>query len=181
MSTNTMDKEIEKELKKLYKKWPEMKRFLATIGCFTVDAEDIFQEALVVFARKREDASFVLTVEPFYYVKSTCKLLWYNQARKQNKFPTVELSNEEIAMDDSWFQKEMKLRTIENALKDLGKQCQEILELFYGLGWNMVDIAKKIGLRNDKVVKTQKYRCLQKAKELTEAQENRSEEINYSL
>ena len=181
MSTNTMDKEIEKELKKLYKKWPEMKRFLATIGCFTVDAEDIFQEALVVFARKREDTSFVLTVEPFYYVKSTCKLLWYNQARKQNKCPTVELSNKEIAMDDSWFQKEMKLRTIENALKDLGKQCQEILELFYGLGWNMVDIAKKIGLRNDKVVKTQKYRCLQKAKELTEAQENRSEEINYSL
>jgi RNA polymerase sigma factor (sigma-70 family) len=176
-----MDKEIEKELKKLYKKWPEMKRFLATIGCFTLDAEDIFQEALVVFARKQEDPSFVLTVEPFYYVKSTCKLLWYNEARKQSKFPTVELSNEEIAMDDAWFQKEMKLRTIESALKNLGKQCQEILELFYGLGWNMVDIAKKIGLRNDKVVKTQKYRCLQKAKELTEAQENRSEEINYSL
>jgi DNA-directed RNA polymerase specialized sigma24 family protein len=107
--------------------------------------------------------------------------LWYNEARKQSKFPTVELSNEEIAMDDAWFQKEMKLRTIESALKNLGKQCQEILELFYGLGWNMVDIAKKIGLRNDKVVKTQKYRCLQKAKELTEAQENRSEEINYSL
>jgi hypothetical protein len=41
------------------------------------------------------------------------------------------------------------------------------LHLFYGLGLNMLDIAKKIGLRNEKVVKAQKYRCIQKAKEET--------------
>ncbi len=175
-----IDKEVEQELKALYKKWPEMKRFLATAGCHTVDAEDIFQEALLIYTRKKEDTSFVLTVEPFYYVKNTCKLLWYNEARRQKKLPKTELTNEEMELDDSWFQKEMKIRNIEKALDKLGKQCQEILQLFYGLGWNMVDIASKIGLRNDKVAKAQKYRCLQKAKELTEEQDS-SDEIDHSL
>ncbi len=180
MSTNLNDKEVEQELKALYKKWPEMRRFLATVGCLSVDAEDIFQEALLIYSRKKEDPLFILTVEPFYYVKNTCKLLWYNEARKQKKLPKTELTNEEIELDDSWFQKEMKIRNIEKALGQLGKQCQEILQLFYGLGWNMVDIANKIGLRNDKVAKAQKYRCLQKAKELTEEQ-TFSEEIDHSL
>ena len=180
MSTKMIDKEVELELKALYKKWPEMRRFLATVGCSTVDAEDIFQEALLIYSRKKEDDSFVLTVEPFYYVKNTCKLLWYNEARKLKKLPKAELTNEEMELDDSWFQKEMKIRNIERALEKLGKQCQEILQLFYGLSWNMVDIANKIGLRNDKVAKAQKYRCLQKAKELTVEQDS-SDEIDHSL
>ena len=180
MSTKMIDKEAEQELKALYKKWPEMKRFLATVGCHTVDAEDIFQEALLIYSRKKEDVSFVLTVEPFYFVKNTCKLLWYNEGRKQKKIPKTELTNEEMELDDSWFQKELKIRNIEKALEKIGKQCQEILQLFYGLGWNMVDIANKIGLRNDKVAKALKYRCLQKAKELTVEQES-NEEIDRSF
>ena len=35
----------------------------------------------------------------------------------------------------------------------------------------MADIAVKIGLRSDKVAKAQKYRCLQKAKELVQGPE----------
>lgn len=181
MSTNLKDKGLEAELKMLYKKWPDFKRFLKTFGCDSIDAEDIFQEALLIYIRKKEDESFILKVEPFHYVKSTCKLLWYNEARKQNKLPKTELTTEESELDDDWFQKEMKLRKIEFALTQLGKQCQEILQLFYGLSWKMIDIAKKVGLRNEKVAKAQKYRCLQKAKEFTELELNRSEETNYSL
>lgn len=181
MSTKIIDKYLETELKALYKKWPEIKRFLGTLGCSTIDAEDIFQEALVIYSRKKGSENFQLTVEPFHYVKSTCKLLWYNEARKQNKLPKTELGKEEIEMESTWFQKEMKLKTIEEAINQLGKQCQEILMLFYGLSWNMVKIAEKVGLRNVKVAKAQKYRCLQKAKELAEQEFKRSEEMNNSL
>lgn len=60
----------------------------------------------------------------------------------------------------------MASKRIEDALLQIGKQCQQILQLFYGLGLNMVDIAKKVGLRNDKVAKAQKYRCINKVKEI---------------
>lgn len=161
-------KENEKELQQLYKKLPEVKRFLHTFGCRSLDSEDIFQEALLIYTRKKQEATFTLSVEPIHYVKNICKLLWYNQARKTGKQNSVELSDDLLVIESStWFQKEMALQVVEQTLAKLGKQCQEILQLVYGLGWNMVEVAKKVGLRNDKVAKAQKYRCIQKAKELT--------------
>jgi len=160
--------DLNKHLKELYKKWPEIRRFLKTLGCDAVAAEDIFQEALLIYSRRIQSPDFVLTVEPVYYVRNTCKLLWYNQARKEQKYGEVALEKDVAAVDDEWFAKEMKLRRVEQAMEQLGEQCRELLQLFYGLGWSMVDIAKKIGLRNDKVAKAQKYRCLQKTKELVE-------------
>lgn len=164
--------EIQSELKLLYRKWPEIKRYLKSFGCKSSDAEDLFQEALLIYCRKKEDPSFVLTTDAFFYVRNTCKLLWYNQARKAGNNPTFELEKDVEEMEDDWFQKEMKLRTIEISMQKLGKQCRDILQLFYGFGWNMTEIAKKVGLRNDKVAKAQKYRCLQKAKDFALSQEN---------
>jgi RNA polymerase sigma factor (sigma-70 family) len=156
----------EQELKAIYRRWPDARRYLKTLGCTGTDAEDIFQEALVIYIRKQEQPDFGLTVEPYYYVRNTCKLLWYNQARKQGRQQTFSLETDVAQLEDDWFGKEQRIRTVENTLAKLGPQCQELLQLFYGLGWNMTDIAQKIGLRNDKVAKVQKYRCLQKAKDL---------------
>jgi len=157
---------IELELRKLYKKFPDIKRFLISLGCPSMETEDIFQEGLLIFSRKSQEPQFELTVEPIFYVRNICKLLWYNQSRKNSKTSLVEINVEILAIDQSdWFQEELKLSGVEKALTQLGKQCQELLHLFYGVGMNMVEIAKKIGLRNDKVVKSQKYRCIQKAKQ----------------
>jgi hypothetical protein len=71
----------EVNLKNLYRKWPIVRRELRLLGCQGSAAEDIFQEALLILCRKLEDSNFVLDVEAIHYVKSTCKFLWYNQAR----------------------------------------------------------------------------------------------------
>lgn len=170
-------KDIQHELKQLYRKWTDIRKFLKTLGCDSLSAEDIFQEALLIYVRKRESSDFELTVEPFFYVRNTCKLLWYNQARKEQKTGTTELQIELPVPEEQWMEKELKIREVESTLSKLGEQCQELLQLFYGLGWNMADIAKKIGLRNDKVAKAQKYRCLQKAKELITENELQVEPI----
>lgn len=164
MNQSIQLKQQEKELKVLYKKWPEIRKFLSTLGCTKDVAEDLFQEALIIFCRKKQSPEFVLDVEPFFYVRNTCKLLWYNESRKRNKQATYELTQDVADLKDDWFEREMKFKTMEGALERLGKKCREILHLFYGLGWSMSDIAYKIGLRNDKVVKAQKYRCIQDAK-----------------
>ena len=161
----------EQELRQLYRKLPDIKRYLSVLGCGKDEAEDLFQEALVIYIRKKEQPGFELNVEPFFYVRNTCKLLWYNRARKQGRNPSFSLETDVAAQDDEWFEKEQRLRSIELALAKLGEQCRELLQLFYGLEWNMSDIAQKIGLRNDKVAKAQKYRCLQKAKELAHTSE----------
>lgn len=157
--------ELHKELKQLYRKWPEIKRFMRTLGCEELLAEDIFQEALLIYSRKRSESDFVLTVPPFFYVKNTCKLLYYNHARKKENKLTDKLDGDLTQPEETWLEKETKLIQVEKAVQQLGEQCREILHLFYNLGWNLMDIAQKIGLRNEKVAKVQKYRCIQKAKE----------------
>lgn len=164
MNQSIQRKQQEKELKTLYKKWPEIRKFLSSLGCTKDVAEDLFQEALIIYCRKRQTPDFVLDVEPFFYVRNTCKLLWYNESRKKSKEATFSMTQDVADINDDWFEQEMKFKTIESALEKLGKKCREILHLFYGLGWSMSDIAYKIGLRNDKVVKAQKYRCIQDAK-----------------
>ncbi|MBL1281560.1 MAG: sigma-70 family RNA polymerase sigma factor [Fluviicola sp.] len=165
MQKEKEQKVTSQELKKLYKNWPDIRKFLKSKGCGATEAEDIFQEALLIYVRKMEDAEFELTTEPFHYVKNTCKFLWYNQARKKGRSSSEELPEIESFENDDWLQKELKFQLIEKAMTKIGKQCQQILQLFYGKGWNMTAIAKKVGLRNDKVAKAQKYRCINKVKE----------------
>lgn len=165
-------KELEKELKLLYKKLPEIQNYMKSLGCDKHAAEDIFQEALLIYMRKRQLPEFVLTVPAFFYVRNTCKLLWYNEARKKQNAQTVEFDSDFEAEENDWIEKEMRLKEVENVLAQLGKKCQELLQLFYAQQLSLQVIAVKIGLRNDHVVKAQKYRCLQRAKELLHTNPN---------
>ncbi|MDF3028050.1 MAG: polymerase sigma factor, sigma-70 family [Fluviicola sp.] len=160
--------EIKKELGVLYKHFPEVKRLLRTFGCDGVTAEDLFQEALIIYLRKKNDPDFDFQLAPIHFIKQTCKLLWYNSARKEQKHGATDLKLDVEEVPDSWMEKELQYKQLETALTKIGKQCKELLHLFYGLGWNMVDIANKLGMRNDKVAKAQKYRCIQKAKDLVQ-------------
>lgn len=160
---------IEKELRSLYKKLPEMKKFLRSLGCPKEKSEDIFQEALLVYVRKVEEG-IELSVEPFFYVRNTCKFLWYNQSRKESKNQEVEIGEAVSAEESSWLEKENLFKQMEEVVNQLDEACRNILQFFYGLSMSMDDIAKKVGLRSGKVVKVQKHRCLKKAKELAMAQ-----------
>lgn len=158
-------KEIKKELNGLYKHFPEVKRLLRSFGCDADTAEDLFQEALIIYLRKKNTPDFQFELAPVHFIKQTCKLLYFNEARKEQKqIIDVDLTEQ----DNQWMEKEMQFKQLESALSKIGEKCKDLLHLFYGLGWNMVDIAKKLDFRSDKVAKAQKYRCIQKAKELVQ-------------
>ena len=179
--TETQKVALQKDetLKTLYRKLPDIKRYLATLGCATSDAEDIFQEALLIFSRKLDEPNFELTVVPFHYVKNTCKFIWYNASRKKAKMRTEEITDTPDFEDEQWIEKELKLRRIETAITQIGQKCQQLLKLFYGKGISMSEIAKKLGMRNDKVAKAQKYRCIHKVKEVLESTETSQDDYSF--
>lgn len=177
-----MKNDLKTELNQLYRKWPVVRNYLKDSGCRGAVAEDIFQEALLIYVRKKEEPDFILTTDPVIYVRQVCKFLWYNQVRKDTKFKSAELAEAIPEMpDNSWLQKELLFGRMEKAISVLGKQCQQLLQEFYGLGRSMAEIAASIGMKNERVAKVQKYRCLQKAKELVLAGEEIVEPEIYSL
>lgn len=167
---NTYDHTSQKrEIKQLYKHFPMVRNLLSSLGCDKETAEDLFQEALIIYINRKKDTAFKFELEPIHFVKQTSKLLWYNEARKRQKQVDTIIPSEEL--EEDWFQKEMLHQQLEKAISKLGDQCKELLQLFYGFGNSMAEIAEKLHFRNEQVAKSQKYRCLQKAKDLVKEQE----------
>ncbi len=154
---------------KLYKNYPSVEKLIRSKGGTKEDAKDIFQEALLVFYEKVNTSDFKLTSTISTYLYSVCRFLWKDQMNKR-KINTTTLENENFSSDMEsemllYWEKEDKFKQIEDALNQLGKKCLKILTLFYYEKVRMKIIAQQLGITSEKAAKTQKYKCLEQAKE----------------
>lgn len=154
---------------RLYKNYPSVEKLIRSKGGTKEDAKDIFQEALLVFYEKISTSDFKLTSTISTYLYSVCRFLWKDQMNKK-KINTTTLENENFSSDVEnelllYLEKENKFKQIENALSQLGEKCLKILTLFYYKKVRMKIIAQQLGLTSEKAAKTQKYKCLEQAKE----------------
>jgi RNA polymerase sigma factor (sigma-70 family) len=134
------------------------------------DAEDIIQEAIIVYMELTHRPDFKLAAKPGTILFSIGRNLWLYQLRKEKRMIRTGLQEmEEIQGIDEWEamqEKEDKLRMMEHVLKDMGAKCLQLLDMFYFLKLDMTEIAVKLGFRNDKVAKAMKYKCLEQARQM---------------
>lgn len=131
------------------------------------DAEDVFQEAMVVLHRNFLRKDFHLSVKIKTYLYSVCRNIWYNELkkRKNNDFDFDDFENYIFVPDAERYSfKEEIIGKMEAAMKTLGDKCQQILTLFYYKKQSMADIAASLEYTNADNVKNQKYKCLQQLK-----------------
>lgn len=161
-------------LTRLYQYLPKVEQLIVSNGGSKIDAQDVFQEALIVLIKKAAQPDFTLTASVDTYLYSVCKFIWNNELRKRGKSRESELPSE---IDDTaeqelgaYLEKESRIKQVEMVLRALGKRCQQVLVLFYYKAMSMVDIAKQMGLSSENSAKTQKYKCLEQAKLKLKAQ-----------
>lgn len=157
-------------MKGLYVYFPVVKKFILKNSGTRQEAEDIFQEGLVIFCRKLEKAGFILSSSINTYLYGVCRLLWMDELKKKNRQLRADASlladekgNQGIY--DTDIEDDKPARQAQAALMKLGQKCRELLELFYFKKTSMKDIARTLGFSSEKVAKNQKYRCIEKAKE----------------
>ena len=153
---------------KLYKNYSQVEKMIVSKGGSKEDAKDIFQEALIVFYEKVNRTDFELTSTISTYLYSVCRFLWKDQLIKRKGKETEDLSFEFSSEEETEFQaavdREEKYKQLESVITQIGEKCLELLKLFYYQGFKMAEIAKKVGLKSEKIAKNQKYKCLEKAK-----------------
>lgn len=163
------DKQIKKASEKLYVYFPVVKKLVLKNNGSKEDAEDIYQEALLIFIRKANDADFKLTSSLNTYLYSVCRFLWNDELKKRNKKPvSIEDYKMEVLQNDDIAEtvaNEAQNKLAEKAFKMIGEKCQQLLQLFYFEKLSMKTIAEKLGFSTEKVAKNQKYRCIEKTKE----------------
>ncbi|KOH46991.1 RNA polymerase sigma factor [Sunxiuqinia dokdonensis] len=128
------------------------------------DSNDIFQEAIIIIYRKLKANDLVLDCEFETYIYSVCRFLWLKQLEKRKnekeKIQDNHEFNEEIY--DRSFEETAdlneKYKLYQKHFKNLGKDCQKILQLFFDKV-PLKQIAQVMGYQSEKYAKKRKYKC----------------------
>jgi RNA polymerase sigma factor (sigma-70 family) len=130
------------------------------------DAEDIFQNAVIVIYKGLRNNSLTLSVQFKTYLLSLCYKMWLRHYKRENiiSFENLaEIIKTEDFIDDNEFIEE-STEQVESAnlfqkhFSKLDKQCQILLRMYY-YKVPMEEIIKYFGLKNSNQVKKKKYRC----------------------
>jgi RNA polymerase sigma factor (sigma-70 family) len=153
----------DRALLKLYKFYPKIEHFLITHGASKEEALDVYQDALYMLCKKVKEGNFTLTAQLSTYLYSVCKFMWKDALVKKNKTVRFEFDAHDESVD-YLDEEEDKISSAEKALESLGEKCWEILKAFYHEGLSMAKIAVNFGFSSEKSAKSQKFKCLEKAK-----------------
>ncbi|MEM5539317.1 MULTISPECIES: RNA polymerase sigma factor [unclassified Olleya] len=155
----------DKAFKQLYSLYPRIEKLVLSKGGKQSDAQDVFQEALIILNRNLEQSDFKLTASFYTYLYSVSRFVWKDM---QSKFTTQELhdlKDNEVSIFQHVLE-EKKYRFAENAFRELGERCQQLLQLFYLKRIPFKEIAVTMQFKSEKIAKNQKYKCLKKAKDI---------------
>ena len=146
----------EKVLEFLYQKhYRMMLNMILKNNGTEVEAQDIYQEALVAFWQKAISGKLVLTSKISTYLYSICQNLWRKELDRKGR-----LSNEEKdGQDFQTYEETENYKIVVSCIEELGDTCKKILTYYYFEGLSMSDIAEKMSFANTDTAKTKKYKC----------------------
>jgi RNA polymerase sigma factor (sigma-70 family) len=129
------------------------------------DANDIFQEAIIIIFRKLKVNELALddcTFETFLY--SICRFLWLKQLDKRKiekeKIKDNHVYNEDLYDDGLERVADLneRYRLYQKHFINLGKDCQKILQLYFDKV-PLKNIAQIMGFKSEKYAKKRKFKC----------------------
>lgn len=161
------------EINEIYRKnFPFIKSFIKQNNGTLEDAQDIFQEAVLIAWYNYRIGKFDQskgTIDA--YVCTIAKNKWIDQLRKNKKYKVQNFQNfveREEKNKHDYEEKEQKIAKLLFTFHQIGDKCKEILEAYYYQKQKLETIAEKFGTNAD-VIKTQKSRCLEKIKQMINA------------
>jgi RNA polymerase sigma factor (sigma-70 family) len=153
----------------VYKEYYPTIKFLITTNSGTdTDAEDVFQDALVVLYRKIARENLVLTSSFKTFLYSICRNLWLQRLDRRvfrNEFLELEDLGElqDISYSEQPEDDQEKYRLFQQHFFKLGDDCQKVLKLFMNKT-SLREIADIMGFKTEKYAKTRKFMCKEKLK-----------------
>ncbi|MEB2774333.1 hypothetical protein SYJ56_03395 [Algoriphagus sp. D3-2-R+10] len=143
--------------------FPDLASFVSRRGGSLEDAQDIFQDSLIIYYEQlvtglevRRDGGYLFGI---------ARHLWYRRFRdpfyKMEKSSTEELE-EVVEFEMSADQEKSQVWVF---LKSAGQKCMDLLKSFYYDQLSMDELAVKFGYRTTRSATVQKYKCLEKVRD----------------
>ncbi len=157
----------------VYKEFfPAIRYFIKNNAGLEEDAEDVFQEALLVILVKIKDDNFELTSSFITFMYSISKNIWFQRLKrkrmtlKNQDELTHYLDTPDIGIEVH-LEYEEKYQSFIRQFEHLSEDCQKILRLFL-TDISTKEIAENMGYKSEFYAKTKKYLCKEALKKLVE-------------
>jgi RNA polymerase sigma factor (sigma-70 family) len=161
-------------LAKLYQSFPMIRQLIRNNGGNDADAQDVFQEALLVLYKNVQAPEFSLTCAPSTYLYSVSRYLWKDIQKKRNREVVLDQDVRHDACIEQDMeqhqQQQQKSAQLSAVFQQLGEKCQTILKAYYYQKLSMKEIAAALNYGSVNSAKTQKYKCIERAKKIATRQ-----------
>ena len=153
----------------LYRRaFPPVAKLVARYGGSLEDAKDVFHDALLTWMELPESRRTEVKNATAYLV-IVARNDWFRRMEKMEKEREAALIPDEAEITVS-----ADLYTL---LAGAGKKCMHLLQAFYYERRPAADIARSLGLSGAHSASAQKYKCLEKLRNLVKSQNRRKEDF----
>jgi RNA polymerase sigma factor (sigma-70 family) len=173
-------------INQIYKQsYSQVKFFVTSNNGTVMDAEDVFQDAIVLIYKNIAKPDFQLTCSFSTYLYSICRHLWLQKLNKHNvSYEIIENIQGQDPWEDAENFREMmteseKYKLFQKHFNRLKKDEQKVLSLYISKT-PAKEIARIMGFKSDKYAKFRKYLCKEKLKNMITGDEEFQFVCNYS-
>lgn len=142
--------------------FPVIRRLITGNSGCEADAEDVFQDALVIIFRKLEMENLVLECSLGTYFYAICRNLWFQKLRALKPLTGLNAEHDieeyEPFFDEEMVREMLKYSILQRQLLRLSEDCRRILEMFYSKV-PLAEIAVELGLSSVEYAKFRKFQC----------------------
>jgi len=143
--------------------FPKVARYVAARKGTLDDAQDIFQDALVIWHEQCSEKGFVPRLSAEAYVIGIAKHMWLRKAGRSRKHEQLADVWNNIAMPGK--EANVNINNLLQLLETTGKKCMDLLRSFYYGGKNATEIAQAHNYSSGHSATVQKYKCLEKVRD----------------
>lgn len=171
------NRNLEPSVHLLYKKYfDSLAAYIRSNQGNDQDAEDFFQECVVVFIDAVKNNKFRGDSKITTFLHAVMRNLWLNELKRRKRALNRETRyyeenpKVEESAHSSVRENEVK-KEVAALLQKLGENCQKILHLLYYQDKPYKEIYLEMGYENEQIARNMKYKCMKKMHKLLDANE----------
>lgn len=158
-------------LTELYRQgFPLVRRYIGRHGGSAQDAQDVFQDALILLYEQATSGTLVLTASVSTYLLGISRNLWHQEVRRRARLApeafAEELAAELAAATEAPVEPAF---AVLDYVEQLGEKCKDVLLSFYYFQQPLAQIAAKQGYRSVRSATVQKFKCLERLRHAARA------------
>ena len=151
-------------LTQLYRQaFPTVRRLVQRQGGSEQDAQDVFQDALVILYEQAVGGRLELTAAASTYLIGIARHRWQHELRRRARLPHEPLpdATDAFAAEDPADAAETPF-AVRDYVERLGATCRNLLLNFYYFQQPLAQIAEAHGYRSIRSATVQKFKCLER-------------------